>query len=141
LTNILFHYNVPDPMKLAARLTADCLKDNRQVLIFAPDPVRYETIDRVLWTHAQLSFVPHCAVDSDIADETPVLLIRDDRQLPTQDVLLNLSDVAPAFFSRFLSVIDIVGCSEAEKAPGRVRYRFYHERGYPMTRFDHEGNR
>ena len=91
-------------------------------------------------TYAQLSFVPHCAVDADLADETPVLLIRNDRLLPTQDVLVNLSDNAPSFFSRFFTVIDIVGCTEAEKAPGRVRYKFYHDRGYPMDRFDHEGN-
>jgi DNA polymerase-3 subunit chi len=54
------------------------------------------------------------------------------------DILLNLSEAVPTFFSRFEKTIEIVGVTEAERAPGRVRYKFYQDRGYQIQRFDHQ---
>lgn len=140
MTKIHFHYNAADPLKLASVLTETFFKERRRVLIYAPAPNRYTAIDKALWAFKQLSFIPHCDADSDLANETPVLLVSDEHNLPTHDVLISLSDDVPSFFSQFLDVVDIVGCTEEEKAPGRIRYKFYYDRGYPMDRYDHEGN-
>ena len=140
MTNVLFHYNAADPYKLASSLIEDQFSKGRRVLVYAPDPARYDAVNKSLWAFKQLSFVPHCDVDAENADFTPVLLIRDDHRLPTQDVLVILADEVPVFFSRFKTVIDLVGNTEAEKVPGRVRDKFDQERGYPMERFDHAGS-
>ena len=47
-------------------------------------------------------------------------------------VLINLQAEPPPFFSRFERLAEIVGIDEADAAAGRVRFRFYRERGYEM---------
>lgn len=140
MTDVEFHYNAADPVRLAARLTAGSVASGHRVLVIAPEAARYGAIDKALWTHAQLSFVPHCAFDDDIAPETPVWLTRELAGVPVaEEVLINLATEVPTCFSRFETVIEIVGCDEADKVPGRVRYKFYLDRGYKLIRYDHQG--
>ena len=48
------------------------------------------------------------------------------------DLLLNLADEVPAFFSKFERVAEIVGGDAAAKANARERFRFYRDRGYEL---------
>lgn len=51
----------------------------------------------------------------------------------THTVLINLSTSVPSFFSRYRCAIDIADkCGESVDAD-RLRYRFYRDRGYPIT--------
>jgi hypothetical protein len=51
--------------------------------------------------------------------------------------LFNLSnDEVPPGFSRFASLIEIVGQGEEERADGRQRARFYKDRGYAVRYVD-----
>jgi len=53
-----------------------------------------------------------------------------------RDVLLNLSNEVPYFFSSFDSTLEII-CSESQSAAmGRERYRYYQSRGYPLQHCD-----
>jgi len=49
-----------------------------------------------------------------------------------RDVLINLCERVPYFFSRFRRTLEIVGGSEQEREASRERYRFYQSRGYPL---------
>jgi DNA polymerase IIIc chi subunit len=53
------------------------------------------------------------------------------------DCLLNLSDEIPPGFSRFRQLIEIVSVDDADRLPGRERFRFYRERGYPLENSRH----
>ena len=57
-----------------------------------------------------------------------------DAEPPTRlsDVLVNLTDTVPLFFSRFERVVELIGATDGERALGRERYRFYRDRGYPL---------
>jgi DNA polymerase-3 subunit chi len=55
------------------------------------------------------------------------------------DILLNLRQDQPAFFSRFQRLIEIVGMDDADKAAARVRYKFYRDRGYEIRQHDMSG--
>lgn len=50
-----------------------------------------------------------------------------------RDVLINLSDTVPVFFSRFRRTLEVVGGSETARDNSRARYRFYKSRGYPLN--------
>ena len=139
MTQVDFHYNAAEPMRLAAELVAAFVQSGRKVLVYAPDAGKYQGFDRILWTFAQLSFVPHCAPDADVASETPVWLAAEQQGTDAMDdVLVNLSDDVPTFFSRFTTVVETVGLTEEERLPGRARYKFYQDRGYIICRADHQ---
>ncbi len=67
---------------------------------------------------------------------TPIILAATLEGVPHHQILVNLSPEAPAQFASFERLIEVVGAGEAERAAGRERYRFYRERGYPLTHHD-----
>ena len=66
-----------------------------------------------------------------------MLLTSDGEALPHHEVLMNLDDERPANFSRFDRLLEIVSRDdEDDKARARVRFKFYRDRGYAITRHD-----
>ena len=47
-----------------------------------------------------------------------------------------LDDEVPEFFSSFDRVFEIVGPDDIDKQKARLRFAFYRDRGYPITRHD-----
>ena len=47
-------------------------------------------------------------------------------------VLINLTDTVPMFFSRFERVTEIVPANEKSRHQARERYKFYQQRGYEL---------
>jgi DNA polymerase-3 subunit chi len=126
------------PTKIAAAcaLLGGAYAKNKPVLVYAPENDVASDVDRMLWTHSALSFVPHCRSDSPLAGETPILITDNLDHLPQDDRLMNLSQVVPPGFSRFHSLIEVVGQQEADRSSARDRVRFYKDRGYEVRYFD-----
>lgn len=91
-------------------------------------------LDELLWTFRDGSFVPHLPVatpsDEPQAEDTPVHVGSGEEPGQHSDLLINLADEVPLFFSRFERVAEIVAADARESA--RERFRFYRERGYSM---------
>jgi len=49
-----------------------------------------------------------------------------------RQVLLNLADEVPHFFSSYESTLEIICSSSKTRDTGRERYRYYQSRGYPL---------
>jgi DNA polymerase-3 subunit chi len=49
---------------------------------------------------------------------------------------MNLSQIVPPGFSRFQSLIEVVGQADDERAAARDRVKFYKDRGYEVRYFD-----
>jgi DNA polymerase-3 subunit chi len=90
----------------------------------------------MLWTNAALSFVPHCRADSPLAAETPILITDTLETIPQDERLMNLSQEIPPGFSRFHSLIEVVGQDESDRLAARDRVKFYKDRGYEVRYFD-----
>ena len=71
--------------------------------------------------------------------QTPVVLTCNDDNLPHHDLLITLHSECVPFFSRFDRVIEIVGKDNEDSRLGRVRYKFYRDRGYELRHFDLAG--
>ena len=97
-----------------------------------PDHSVAEQLDKLLWTFSATGFLPHCSVDHKLAAVTPVIFGHQADRLPHDEVLLNLQDEHPPFFSRFQRLIELTGTSAEDMAAARRRYRFYHDRGYDI---------
>lgn len=133
MTEIHFYHNAQDKIAAAAQLIGELCREGRRVLVYAPQPEVAAQIDRMLWTQPAIGFVPHCALRSPLAAETPVILAASLDDLSYDDVLVNLDGELPIGFSRFQRLVEIVGTTEQDRAPARERFKFYRDRGYALS--------
>ncbi len=140
MPRVQFYHNTPDRLALACELAARAQAGGRRVAMRVSDAAAAARLDQALWRFDAQSFVPHVMVDSPLAAHTPVLIGRSDAPLPWphDDLLFNLAADLPPDFERFRMIIEIVGHSEADKAPGRERYRHYKRCELPIQLFDAE---
>jgi DNA polymerase-3 subunit chi len=114
-------------------LSEKAYKQGHQVFINAESGQQLKQLDDLMWTFRDGSFLPH-GLYAENADSThPVLLGHAVEPEGPNDVLVNLSNDVPAFFSRFNRVAELVGGDEAQRAAARERYLFYKDRGYSLN--------
>lgn len=136
MTRVFFYYGASDRLAAASALLGGACAKKRPVLVYAPDRQVADGLDRQLWTHPPLSFVPHCRLDSPLAAETTILIADRLDTLPQDERLMNLSREIPPGFSRFQSLIEVVGQDEEDRLAARERVGFYKERGYEVSYYD-----
>lgn len=136
MTHIEFHINAQDKLATAVRLVAAAYQAGKRVLVFAPERGVANRIDQMLWATPALSFVPHVAAASPLAKQTPVIIAGSLDDVEHDQMLVNLDGELPPSFARFERLVEIVGTDEDDRVPARNRFRFYRERGYPMTTHD-----
>ena len=134
MTRIDFRSNVPDKISYACGLVRKARAADCRVVVFADDRAQLNAIDEALWTFPEQDFLPHVMAEDVHAAHTPVVLMANaDTPLPHHQVLINLSATTPEHFARFERMFEIVSLDDADVAAGRERYRFYQQRGYPLT--------
>jgi len=136
LTQIFFYHNASDRIAAVAALIGKAYTQKKALLVFAPDGELASTLDRHLWMHPPTGFVPHVHADSPLASETPIVITGDLESSAQNERLFNLSADVPTGFSRFTSVIEVVGRADDERLAGRERAKFYKDRGYEVKFID-----
>jgi DNA polymerase-3 subunit chi len=134
MTTIDFYTHVADRLGIAARVVAKAAAAHSHVRVLTADEATTEALDRLLWTTPPTAFVPHCRMNSPLAAQTPVWIDHRMEHVGPAAVLVNLHADTPPFFSRFERLIEILG--EDDAAAGRIRYKFYRERGYEIRAHD-----
>jgi len=122
-------------MSLVCRLAEKAIGRNQRVFIYSQDRHVLATLDESLWNFRSMSFVPHQLIEHgglmSSSDSDPVQLSSGEPGID-RNVLINLAADVPSFFSRFERTLEIVDEAPSIKIPGRNRYRFYKQRGYPL---------
>jgi len=116
----------------ACRVAEKAYQQGRRVYLHVPDGRAAEQMDALLWTFRPGSFVPHARIEQDADEQTPVHIGSAAEPGHHHDVLINLGDDVPLFFSRFERVAEVVAGDAQQKARARDRFRFYRERGYEL---------
>lgn len=135
MTRVDFHSNIPDKVGYACRLVRKARTANARVVVLA-DPAQLAALDDALWSFSELDFIAHVMADDALAGQTPVILADSAAapvNLPHHEILINLTLQPPADFARFERLFEIVSTTADDIATGRERYRFYQQRGYPLT--------
>ena len=140
MTEIAFHFNVPDRLAYACRLLRKATRQGARVAVTAP-LATLRGLDRALWTFEPEEFVAHAvlpagATPSERLAPTPVWLAERPDDVAVHEVLVNLGDDTPAGFERFARLIEIVGTDEIERAAARARWKHYAARGYALQRHE-----
>ncbi len=119
MTQVFFYHGASDRLAAACALIGGAWAKRKAVLVYAPDAPVADSLDRMLWTHAQLSFVPHCRADSPLAAETPILIADRLETVAQNERLMNLSRGIPPGYERFQSLVEVVGRDEEDRQAAR----------------------
>lgn len=136
MTQVFFYHGASDKIAAACALISGAWTKRKPLLVYAPEKPVADSVDRILWTNAQLSFIPHCRADSPLAAETPILIADRLIEIAQSERLMNLSHEIPPGYSRFQSLIEVVGQAEDERLAARERVRHYKEQGCDVRYFD-----
>ncbi len=117
---------------LACRLSEKACHTNASAFINTQTEEHSQQLDKLLWTFKEQSFIPHQLYNHEDAlkHEHPVLIGHDVEPEKNFDLLINLDNEIPEFYSRFKRVIEIVTNDEQQRALSRKHYTFYKDRGY-----------
>ena len=140
MTEVSFHFNVPDRMSYACRLLRKAVRRGARVVVAAPTPV-LSALDRQLWVFEPLDFIPHVHARPGNApasrlQATPVWLSEQVLDVPHREVLLNLGDELVDGFETFSRVIELVSLDGEDRQAGRARWKHYSDRGYVIAKHD-----
>lgn len=146
ITNI---NTLDDYLNFACRLTEKAFRKQCDVYLHTANEEHMAALDKLLWTFRPNSFLPHSSethsenssdateknnnVVAESASETGEILVAcsgDPRE--HHDVLINLTEQTPEFFSRFSRVAEVVMGNDEAKKKSRERYKYYRDRGYPL---------
>lgn len=108
-------------------------RKGQRVFVHTENRNQAEKIDELLWTQDAKSFLPHQLVDEDPDTKPPIEIGYGQEPNIRPDVLINLAQKTPLFFSRFRWVFEYAYGDEENKEHARGRFRFYRERGYPLN--------
>jgi DNA polymerase-3 subunit chi len=140
MTEITFHFNVPDRPGYACRLLRKATRSGAQVVVTAPAP-ELAGLDKLLWTFADTEFVPHllqrrgAKVPAHL-QATPVWLAEDPADAMHHQVLVNLGRDVPQGFESFDRVIEIVSGDDDDRQAARARWKHYASRGYAIQKHE-----
>lgn len=119
-------------MQLACRIAEKAYAKQNRVYIHVNDPEQARVLDEMLWVFRQGSFIPHCLAEDTQQSQAAVVIGHATPPEMEPDVLINLADQVPNFFTRFERVAEIVSGDDVQRQTARERFKFYRERGYPM---------
>ncbi|AFJ03625.1 DNA polymerase III chi subunit [Methylophaga frappieri] len=141
MTEILFYIlkeSAESRPAFACRLAEQLWKKGKKVLIHTENAAQSTVIDQLLWDFRADSFVPHQVLEaSEIPPVQQVFISHLDSPPPQlMDVLINLNPKQPLFFSQFEKLAEIIDADPSVKQHGRLRYKFYQERGYPIETYN-----
>ncbi len=138
MTEVAFHFNVPDKLAYACRLLRKAYAAGGPVGVVG-DADTLSALDTQLWSFSALDFIPHCLASAPAPQlaATPIVLAENCAQLPeATGVLVHLGDAVPEGFERFERLIELVSTADEDRAHARQRWRHYADRGYTIQRHD-----
>lgn len=90
-------------------------------------------LDNLLWTQREDSFLPHAVYGDSQLKDVPILIGHGGDPSDQQDILMNLSQTTPDFFSRFQRVIEVIPAETSWRDMARARYKQYRELGCELA--------
>jgi len=122
----------------ACRLIEKAYKLGHQIYIHTENEAQTRTMDELLWTFKENSFVPHEKLGQ-IHQDTPVYIGHKTAPTSLNDILINMTREVPNSFTQFSRTIELVDNDPDTRQQGRQRFRVYRDQGLQVT--THQVNR
>ena len=114
-----------DRWLLACRLLEKAYLRGHRVFVYCTNQSQAELLDELLWTFKEDSFIPHNLQGEGPEPPPAVQIGYQDKPQGYNDILLNLADEIPSFYTRFKRVMELVPNIDAAKDLSRQHYRDY----------------
>ena len=137
MTEIAFHFNVPDRLSYVCRLLRKGVGGGAKMVVTGQED-ELAQLDAALWVLSGTDFVPHCDVQASVSvlARSPVILARSLEALPFFDILVNMGAVVPNGFDRFARLIEVVSFDADDRKLARDRWKYYADAGFHLIRHD-----
>jgi DNA polymerase-3 subunit chi len=129
-------------LRLACRLAEQAYLSDRTALLWLSDSQEQQTLDELLWTFLDGSFVPHevlteatralpatAASAATAESAAPVMLSAGIAPAHGFDLLINLAPQMPPCLGKACRVAEIVDGDESRRRAARARFKAYRELG------------
>ena len=117
---------------LACRIVEKAYQLGNHIHIHTESTEQTQLMDDLLWTFRDGSFLPH-QKSTDNRSKNTLISIGNNKDFNAEaDVLINLAQNIPSFFSQFERVAELVNEDPQYKTQARDRYKFYRDRGYDL---------
>lgn len=110
---------------LVCRLIEKAYTKGHRVYVHCANQVDAEHIDELLWTFKEDSFIPHNLQGEGPEPPPPVQIGYSKDPRGFNDILINLSQTIPEFYSKFKRIIELVINQEEDKVLSRSKYKTY----------------
>lgn len=120
---------VDEREQFACRLVNKAFRQGHSVYINADNMADCQRMDELLWRQPPAGFIPHTMLDQ---GEAVVNIGCGDDPGTHSQLLLNLAQQVPDFFSRFQRVVEVVVFEPTVRKLTRANYTFYKDRGLPL---------
>jgi DNA polymerase III subunit chi len=118
----------------ACRLTEKAYLRDLTVVVLSDSVADADTMDELLWTFNERSFIPHALHrdDQPFDPATPVHLTPELRGVEKADLLVNLSGRLPGGLERFARIAEIIDADDERRRLGRERFKAYRDLKLPL---------
>jgi DNA polymerase III subunit chi len=117
-------------------IAAKIRQQNLQLYIHADSREEASMLDDLLWTHKDISFLPHSLLDADDADTNSITIGWQGMSSKNTEVLINLSTSIPDFVKDFDRIVEIVPPDDPYKQQARERFKQYRQAGFELENHD-----
>jgi DNA polymerase-3 subunit chi len=141
MTEVQFHFNVPDRLAYACRLLRKALRSGASGVAVSGPSATLSRLDRLLWTFDPQEFLPHVLLRGADAPpprlrRTPIWLVERAEQGAHHPVLVHLGDEPAVGFESFGRLIEVVSTDAEEREAARRRWKHYAGRGYEIRKHE-----
>jgi DNA polymerase-3 subunit chi len=136
MTKVIFYSNLKDKQLALMALVQKAMAKKHLLAVMMESEQQAQASAHMIWQQDKTSFFPNVLAGDDLADQTPIVLSWDEKQLCHDDILINLSQKQLTAFSRYKQLIELVGVDESDKVLARERFKFYRDRGYEIKHFE-----
>ena len=113
------------PERFACTMAKKAWSAGNRVHIHTQSEENAKSMDDLLWTFRDISFIPHEIYDGSVNEETPVTIGFGKSFPEVSQVIINLDKEIPEFVNSFERIVEIVGGDETNKQFARQRYKQY----------------
>lgn len=125
-------YIIPEPSlppRFVCQLAGRVREEGYDLYIHAASKAEALTLDDLLWTFRDISFLPHALADEAEALDCPIVIGWEGAEGPSRQVLLNASGALPQSIAGYERVIDAAPADPKARDLARQRYKHYRDSG------------
>jgi len=119
----------------ACRLLEKAYQQTQQVYVHLENAEKARFFDQLLWTFRENSFIPHHLLEEQSAANSPIQIGYSPQPQTQAEILLNLQDEIPDFYTQFKRILEIVPHEPTYLARGQKNRVFYEEKGYKINSY------